>query len=61
LVIVDKDGLTDPAEIHDSGKIILLIQACIHPGESEGKDAGLMLIRDLVVNKKFPDLLITSL
>jgi len=48
LLIVDKDGLTDPTTIRSAGRILLLVQACIHPGESEGKDAGLMLIRDLV-------------
>jgi len=35
----------------------LFIEACIHPGESEGKDAGLMLIRDICIHKKYPELL----
>ena len=48
LLIVDKDGLTNPAEIKACDRLILLVEACIHPGESEGKDAGLMLIRDLI-------------
>lgn len=48
LLIVDKEGLQDPVAIKASGRIILLIEACIHPGESEGKDAGMMLIRDLI-------------
>ncbi|NQV03181.1 MAG: hypothetical protein HQ542_11080, partial [Bacteroidia bacterium] len=48
LMIVDCDGLQDPEAIKSTGRLILLIQACIHPGESEGKDAGMMLIRDLV-------------
>ncbi len=48
LLIVDKDGLTNPDEIKATGRLILFIEACIHPGESEGKDAGLMLVRDLV-------------
>lgn len=48
LLIVDRDGLADPEAIRDAGRLILLIQACIHPGESDGKDAGLMLLRDLV-------------
>jgi len=47
LVIVDRDGLQNPQQIRSKGRLILLIQACIHPGECEGKDAGLMLIRDL--------------
>jgi len=48
LLIVDREGLSDPGAIRETGRIILLVEACIHPGESEGKDAGLMLIRDLV-------------
>ncbi|MCK7461716.1 MAG: hypothetical protein MZU84_06465, partial [Sphingobacterium sp.] len=32
--------------IRAKGRIIVLVQACIHPGESEGKDAGLMLMRE---------------
>jgi hypothetical protein len=57
LLIIDNHGLSNPDAIKASGKIILLIQACIHPGESEGKDAGMMLIRDLVIRKQFPGLL----
>lgn len=47
VMIVDRDGLQTPEAIKAAGRIILMIQACIHPGESEGKDAGLMLVRDL--------------
>jgi murein tripeptide amidase MpaA len=50
LLILDRQGLSDPVSIHASGRTILLIQACIHAGESEGKDAGLMLFRDLAFN-----------
>jgi hypothetical protein len=57
LVIIDKQGFTSPEQIHNSGRIILLVQACIHAGESEGKDAMLMLIRDMVINKKYAGLL----
>jgi hypothetical protein len=57
LVIVDQNRLTTPEEIRKSGKIVVLIQACIHSGECEGKDAGLMLIRDIVIEKKYPGLL----
>ncbi|MCX6287048.1 MAG: M14 family metallopeptidase [Bacteroidetes bacterium] len=52
LLIIDKDGLTDPDAIRKKGRVILLLQACIHPGESEGKDAGLMLIRDMVIGSE---------
>jgi hypothetical protein len=57
LMIIDKQGYNEPQEIRSAGRIVLMIQACIHPGESEGKDAGLMLLRDLVLENKFPGLL----
>ena len=38
-------------------KAILLIQACIHAGESDGKDAGLMLLRDIAIHGKYLDML----
>jgi len=47
LVIWDRDGLADPAACHAAGRVILLVQACIHAGESCGKDAGMTLVRDL--------------
>ncbi|MEI6681302.1 MAG: M14 family metallopeptidase [Bacteroidota bacterium] len=50
LLILDRDGLSDPAAIHATGRTVLLIEACIHAGECEGKDAGLMLIRDLAIH-----------
>ncbi|MDP1630871.1 MAG: M14 family metallopeptidase [Caulobacter sp.] len=41
-VIASKDGETlDPA------KPVLMVQAGIHPGEIDGKDAGMMLLRDI--------------
>ncbi|MFC5372477.1 M14 family metallopeptidase [Brevundimonas faecalis] len=41
-VIASKDGAT-----LDPNKPILLAQAGIHPGEIDGKDAGMMLLRDM--------------
>ncbi len=55
-LIYDIDGLTKASEIRARGRIILLVQACIHPGESEGKDAMFMLLRDLVVHKQNQEL-----
>jgi hypothetical protein len=49
LLIWDKDGFSKPAEVKKSGKIILLFQACVHAGESEGKDAGFELLRDIAI------------
>ncbi|MFZ4548104.1 MAG: M14 family metallopeptidase [Bacteroidales bacterium] len=52
LLIADKNGNFTPEAVRKSGNAVLLIQACIHAGESDGKDAGLMLLRDMVINKK---------
>jgi hypothetical protein len=41
-VMVSKDGPT-----FDPKKPVLLVQAGIHPGEIDGKDAGMMLLRDI--------------
>ncbi len=57
LLIVDKNKNFTPESARKSGNAVLLVQACIHPGESEGKEAGFMLIRDIVVYKKYEDLL----
>jgi Zinc carboxypeptidase len=57
LVIAASNGEFTPEAARKSGKQILLIQAGIHAGEIEGKDAGLMLLRDLTVGKKLPHLL----
>jgi hypothetical protein len=52
LLIADKDGLTDPKSIREKGRVIILIEACIHAGEPDGKDAGLMLLRDIAFDGK---------
>ena len=57
LLIIDKNKNFTPQSIKESGNAILFIEACIHPGESEGKDAGLMLLRDMFVNNQYPELL----
>jgi hypothetical protein len=49
MLILDRQGFMDPGSIRASGRTILLVQACIHAGECEGKDAGLMLFRDLAI------------
>ena len=46
-VIASKDGAT-----LDPSKPVLLAQAGIHPGEIDGKDAGMMLLRDIAFNGK---------
>jgi hypothetical protein len=55
LVIVSSDGAFTPEAAAATGKPILLIQSCIHAGEVDGKDATLMVLRDIALGRK-PDL-----
>ena len=57
LLIVDKDGLFTPESVRRTDKAVMLVEACIHAGEPDGKDAGLMFLRDLLIHKKYPGLL----
>ncbi|HEY1588958.1 MAG TPA: M14 family metallopeptidase [Rhodanobacter sp.] len=57
VVIASGDGTFDPAAARAAHKPVVLVQAGIHPGEIEGKDAGLMLLRDIAVTHKYPHLL----
>ena len=57
LVVAAKGGEFTPEAAHASGKEIVMVQAGIHAGEIEGKDAALMLLRDIAVAGKHADLL----
>lgn len=57
LVIVDKDGLTSPEAIRRKGRAIILVESCIHSGEPDGKDASMIMLRDMVVHGKDVELL----
>ena len=49
LLIVSKPGFTSGSQAHASGDhLVVYIQANIHAGEVEGKEAILMLVRDLL-------------
>lgn len=52
LVVVSTDKDFNPASIHQKNKRVLLIQNGIHPGEPEGIDATMMLVRDYLQDKK---------
>jgi hypothetical protein len=52
LLIVDRNGYSDPISVRNSGNLVILIQAGIHAGEIDGKDAGLMLFRDIAIHQK---------
>lgn len=57
LVIASDPAVTSPAEASASGKLVVYIQANIHGGEVEGKEAVLALLRELVVGGARRDLL----
>ncbi|WP_333677829.1 M14 family metallopeptidase [Dyella sp.] len=57
MVIASHDGTFTPDAARAAHKPVVLVQAGIHPGEIEGKDAGLMLLRDITVTGKYPHLL----
>ena len=57
LLIVDKEGLFTPEEVRKTDKVVMLIEACIHSGEPDGKDAGLMFLRDLLIHNKYREIL----
>ncbi|MCP4219917.1 MAG: M14 family metallopeptidase [bacterium] len=48
LLIVSKEGIATPGEMRLLGKPCLLINANIHAGEVEGKEAVQMLLREIV-------------
>src|ERR1700761_6927207 len=54
LIVLSRDRVFDPALIKKQNKRILLINNGIHPGEPEGIDASMMLVRDLLKNNKLP-------
>ncbi len=57
LLIASNDQTFSVEQARKKGKAIILIQACIHSGESDGKDAGFALLRDIAITKTRIDLL----
>ncbi|MDQ5844293.1 MAG: peptidase M14, partial [Acidobacteriota bacterium] len=50
LLAAEGDTFT-PEAARRAHKPVILIQACIHAGEPDGKDAGLALLRDIAITK----------
>jgi hypothetical protein len=51
LVVVSKDEAFTPAQAARTGKPVVMIQNGIHAGEIDGKDACLMILRDLALGQ----------
>ena len=49
MVIASLEGAASPEELRANGRPSLLAHAGIHSGEIDGKDAGMMLLRDMTV------------
>ena len=54
LIVLSKDKIFDPALIKKQNKRVILINNGIHPGEPEGIDASMMLVRDLLQKNQLP-------
>lgn len=57
VIIVSKDKSFTPEQAKKTGKAIILIQNGIHPGEVEGKDACMLLLREILITKEKHNLL----
>jgi hypothetical protein len=53
-VLASRPLVSGPADAHRSGKLIVYLQANIHAGEVEGKEAAQMLLRDLALGPLRP-------
>ncbi|WP_165963577.1 M14 family metallopeptidase [Hymenobacter radiodurans] len=51
-VVVSLDGDADPSSVRAKNRRVIFIQNGIHPGEPEGIDASMMLVRDYVQKKE---------
>jgi hypothetical protein len=61
VVIFSKDGSFDPSKWHQQNKVVLLINNGIHPGEPDGIDATMLLMRDLATkNIMVPDSVVVA-
>lgn len=57
LLIASEAETFSPAAAKAQSKAVVLIQACIHAGEPDGKDAGFSLLRDIAITKTAAGLL----
>jgi hypothetical protein len=57
MVVASKERAFTPDALRRTGKPVLFAHGGIHSGEIDGKDAGLMLLRDMTVGRRRRDLL----
>lgn len=62
LITFSNEGGADYAKFHQQNKRIILVNNGIHPGEPDGIDASMMLVRDLASGKKhLPDNIVLAI
>jgi hypothetical protein len=54
LIVIGKPLPQDPLALRSDKRVAVYIQANIHAGEVEGKEASLMLARDILLDQKLP-------
>ena len=54
LLVVSKSGAMTPEQARERGLPVLLVQGGIHAGEIDGKDAGFLLLRELLDGSAAP-------
>ena len=61
MYIASSEGINESARLKQNTKPTVLVQAGIHAGEIDGKDAGMMLLRDIIKGDKAPCWIKTNL
>jgi hypothetical protein len=62
LIVVSNDGSYDFTNIHRKNKRVIFINNGIHPGEPDGIDASMLLVRDIAANKyHLPDNIVLAI
>lgn len=57
LILYSRNKVFDIKKLKAQGKAVLFINNAIHPGEPDGVDASMMLLRDMLIHPaKFPEL-----
>jgi len=60
-LVVSKDKAFNPVDAKNTGKPIVFIENGIHSGEIEGKDASMLLLREILVTKEKENLIENSI
>ena len=62
LVVVSNNGDYNFGNIRKNNKRIILINNGIHPGEPDGIDASMLMVRDIIINKyRIPDNIVLAI